>query len=325
MKAVEIRDVDGARTLVPTEVPVPMLQPGEVRINVVAAGINRADVQQVKGVYPPPPGASELPGLEVSGTIAAVAPDVDIFHVGDEVVALLSGGGYAEQVTVPAGQVLHRPDNVELVDAAAIPEAVATVYSNIFMVADAQPGDTILIHGGAGGIGTTAIQVARALGLTVIATAGSPEKCQKCLDLGANLAINYRDQDFVEEVRAFTEGRGVDVVLDVIGAKYLERNISVLALGGRVVVVGLQGGATAELNLGTLMTKRASIIGTTLRSRPTEEKAEIMRQVREVVWPLIESGALVPQIDRTFPLDQAAQAHEYFNSGQHAGKVLLTV
>ncbi|RJU01961.1 NAD(P)H-quinone oxidoreductase [Arthrobacter frigidicola] len=323
MKAVVIRGPGGPEMLELREVPDPEPKPGEVVIDVVAAGLNRADVQQRRGVYPSPPGASEYPGLEVSGRISD--PNGSALPAGTDVVALLSGGGYAEKVAVPVGQVLEVPDGVELVDAAALPETAATVYSNLFMTAGLKAGESVLIHGGAGGIGTMAIQLARAFGAVPLVTAGSPDKLRLVASLGAAATINYREQDFVEEVRAATGGAGADVILDVVGAKYLERNIQALAVGGRLVVIGLQGGATAEVNLGALMTKRASIAGSTLRARPPKQKAEIMAAVEREVWPLVAAGRVRPLVGRTFPLAEAAGAHEYFDSGEHTGKILLTV
>ncbi|TDK24863.1 NAD(P)H-quinone oxidoreductase [Arthrobacter crusticola] len=322
MKAVVIRGPGGPEMLELRDVPDPAPKPGEVLIDVVAAGLNRADVQQRRGVYPPPLGASEYPGLEVSGRISD--PNGSALAAGTEVVALLSGGGYAEKVAVPAGQVLRAPDGVGLVEAAALPETAATVYSNLFMTAGLQRGETVLVHGGAGGIGTMAIQLARAFGAVPLVTAGSPDKLRLAASLGA-AAMNYREQDFVEEVRAATGGTGADVILDVVGAKYLDRNIQALAVGGRLVVIGLQGGATAEVNLGALMTKRASIAGSTLRARPPKQKAEIMAAVEREVWPLVAAGRVRPLVGRTFPLAGAAAAHEYFDSGEHTGKILLTV
>lgn len=309
------------------EVPAPIPGPGEVLIDVIAAGINRADVQQRRGFYPPPPGASSVLGLEVSGRIAAFGPNVTRpFSLGEKVVALLTGGGYASQVVVPAGQVLALPDGIDVISAAALPEVAATVHSNLFMTAQLQAGETVLIHGGAGGVGAMAIQLAKAAGARVIATAGSDEKVAMLTGyLGVDAAINYRTEDFVERVEAFTEGRGADVILDVVGAKYLSRNVSALATYGRLIVIGLQGGATAELNLGALLTKRAAIIGTTLRARSVEEKTAIMEEVRVHVWPLVASGAVKPMVDKTFPLAQVAAAHEYLDSGSHVGKVLLTL
>ncbi|NYE95779.1 NADPH2:quinone reductase [Psychromicrobium silvestre] len=319
MKAVTVVTPGGPESLVLTEVPAPVTGPGEVLIDVVAAGLNRADVQQRRGFYPPPPGASEYLGLEVSGRVAETGNG---FEKGQQVVALLAGGGYAEQVAVPAGQVIPAPDGVDLVSAAGLPEVAATVYSNLFMTAQLQAGETVLIHGGAGGIGAMAIQMASAFGARVIATAGTAEKCERILALGAEEAVNYREQDFVQVAHRY---RGAKVILDVMGASYLSRNVDALALGGRLVVIGLQGGKTGELDLAALMGKRASVIGTTLRSRPVEEKAEIMAQVRQHVWPLITAGKISPSIGRTFPLAEAAAAHQFFDSGVHQGKVLLTV
>ncbi len=323
MKAVVIRGPGGPEMLELREVPDPVPGPGEVLIDVAAAGLNRADVQQRRGVYPPPPGASEYPGLEVSGTVAD--SNGSRFPQGAEVVALLAGGGYAERVAVPAGQVIEAPSGVDLVEAAALPETAATVYSNLFLGAGLKAGETALIHGGAGGIGTMAIQLALAFGAVPVVTAGSAEKLRLAASLGAAAAINYREQDFVSEVRAATGGAGADVILDVVGAKYLERNLEALAVGGRLVVIGLQGGARAELNLGALMARRASITGTTLRARPVEEKAAILDAVRQEVWPLVAAGRVLPLVGRTFALAEAAAAHEYFDSGDHTGKILLKV
>ncbi|MEV8183465.1 NAD(P)H-quinone oxidoreductase [Specibacter sp. NPDC078692] len=327
MKAIVTTGAGGPEVLAISEVPAPTPGPGEVLIDVIAAGINRADVQQRRGFYPPPPGASEILGLEVSGRIAAFGANVTKpFSINQKVVALLTGGGYAAQVCVPAGQVLPLPEGIDVISAAGLPEVAATVHSNLFMTAQLQAGETVLIHGGAGGIGAMAIQLAKAAGARVIATAGSDEKVAMLTSyLGADLAVNYRTDDFVERVKEFTEGRGANVILDVVGAKYLARNVAALATYGRLVVIGLQGGATAELNLGALLTKRAAIIGTTLRARPIEEKTAIMEGVREHVWPLVASGAVKPMVDRTFPLEQVAAAHEYLDSGEHVGKVLLTL
>lgn len=327
MKAIVTTGTGGPEVLVISEVPAPQPGPGEVLIDVIAAGINRADVQQRRGFYPQPPGASPILGLEVSGRIAAFGTNVTKpFSVGQKVVALLTGGGYAAQVCVPAGQVLPLPDGIDVISAAGLPEVAATVHSNLFMTAQLQPGETVLIHGGAGGIGAMAIQLAKAAGARVIATAGSDEKVAMLTSyLGADVAVNYRTEDFGDRVNEFTEGQGANVILDVVGAKYLARNVAALATYGRLVVIGLQGGATAELNLGALLTKRAAIIGTTLRARPVEEKTAIMEGVREHVWPLIASGAIKPMVDKTFPMEQVAAAHEYFDSGAHVGKVLLTL
>ncbi|WP_284983653.1 NAD(P)H-quinone oxidoreductase [Arthrobacter sp. efr-133-TYG-118] len=325
MKAVYISEPGGPEVLEIRDVPAPVPGPGEVLIDVVAAGLNRADVQQRRGFYPPPPGASEIPGLEVSGRIAAFGPEVSKpFSLGDKVVALLSGGGYAQQVAVPAEQVLRLPDGVDLVTAASLPEVAATVYSNLIMTAQLQAGETVLIHGATGGIGTMAIQLAKAYGATVAATAGTAEKVGTAKAfLGADIAINYAEEDFAESLKAQNGGKGADVILDVVGAKYLQQNVEALADYGRLVVIGLQGGAKGELNLGQLLSKRAAIIGTALRPRPVAEKGVIMNAVRESVWPMLADGRIKPFVARSFPLEQVREAHEYFDSGEHMGKVLL--
>ncbi|MCX6499212.1 MAG: NAD(P)H-quinone oxidoreductase [Arthrobacter sp.] len=325
MKAVYISEPGGPEVLELREVPPPVPGPGEVLIDVVAAGLNRADVQQRRGFYPPPPGASDIPGLEVSGRIAGFGPGVTKpFSVGDKVVALLAGGGYAGQVAVPAGQVLRIPDGVDLVTAASLPEVAATVYSNLVMTAQLQAGETVLIHGATGGIGTMAIQLAKALGARVATTAGTAEKVGTAIAfLGADIAINYAEEDFAESLRAQNGGKGADVILDVVGAKYLGQNVDALADYGRLVVIGLQGGTKAELDLGMLLRKRAAIIATSLRPRPAEEKAVIMTAVRDAVWPLVADGRIRPLVAKTFPLDQVQAAHRYFDSGEHVGKVLL--
>jgi putative PIG3 family NAD(P)H quinone oxidoreductase len=325
VKAITIPEPGEADALVLDDVPDPEPGPGEVRIRVCAAGVNRADVQQRKGFYPPPPGASEYPGLEVSGTVDAVGEDVTQWVVGDEVCALLSGGGYAELVCVPAGQVLPVPSGVPLEDAAALPEVVCTVWSNVFMTANLLPGQTVLVHGGSSGIGTMAIQLAREVGARVAVTAGTAEKLEACRALGAEVLVNYREQDFVEQVRAATGGAGADVVLDNMGAKYLARNVEVLAVNGRLVVIGLQGGRTAELDLATLLSKRAAVIATSLRARPAAEKATIVAAVREHVWPLLESGRVVPVIQGRHPLADATVAHREMEASGHVGKILLTL
>ncbi|MEZ2391981.1 NAD(P)H-quinone oxidoreductase [bacterium RCC_150] len=325
MKAVYISEPGGPEVLEVLDVPAPVPGPGEVLIDVVAAGLNRADVQQRRGFYPPPPGASEIPGLEVSGRIAAFGPDVSKpFSVGDKVVALLAGGGYAQQVAVPAEQVLRLPDGVDLVTAAALPEVAATVYSNLIMTAQLQAGETVLVHGATGGIGTMAIQIAKAYGAKVAATAGTSEKVGTAKAfLGADIAINYAEEDFAESLKAQNGGKGADVILDVVGAKYLQQNVEALADYGRLVVIGLQGGAKGELNLGQLLSKRAAIIATALRPRPVAEKGVIMSAVRESVWPMLADGRVKPIVAKSFPLDQVREAHEYFDSGEHVGKVLL--
>ncbi|UKA63373.1 NAD(P)H-quinone oxidoreductase [Arthrobacter sp. FW306-04-A] len=325
MKAVYISEPGGPEVLEVREVPPPVPGPGEVLIDVVAAGLNRADVQQRRGFYAPPPGASEIPGLEVSGRIAAFGPDVSKpFSVGDKVVALLAGGGYAQKVAVPAEQVLRLPDGVDLVTAAALPEVAATVFSNLIMTAQLQAGETVLIHGATGGIGTMAIQLAKAYGATVAATAGTAEKVGTAKAfLGADIAINYAEEDFAVSLKAQNGGKGADVILDVVGAKYLQQNVEALADYGRLVVIGLQGGVKGELNLGQLLSKRAAIIGTSLRPRPVAEKGVIMNAVRESVWPMLADGRIRPFVAKSFPLEQVREAHEYFDSGEHMGKVLL--
>ncbi len=290
MRAITIPSPGDADALVLAEVPVPAMSAGEVLVQVAAAGVNRADLLQRQGFYPPPPGASAYPGMEVSGTISAIADNISGWAVGDQVCALLSGGGYAEQVAVPAAQLLPVPAGVSLVDAAGLPEVVSTVWSNVFLTANLRPGQTILIHGGSGGIGTMAIQLARAVGARIAVTAGTSDKLEACRALGAEILVNYHDQDFVEVLAEATDGVGADVILDNMGAKYLARNVNALAVNGRLVVIGMQGGVKAELNIAALLGKCAAVIATSLRSRPSGEKAAIVAAVREHVWPLIESG-----------------------------------
>jgi len=306
------------------EVPDPVAGPGEVLVDVAASAVNRADLLQRQGRYDPPPGTSSYLGLECSGRIAAVGEGVEGWAVGDEVCALLTGGGYAQQVAVAAGQVLPLPTGVSLVDAAGLPEVVCTVWSNVFMLAGLRPGETLLVHGGASGIGTMAIQLGREMQARVAVTAGSAEKLARCRELGADVLVNYRDEDFVEVVRKATDGRGADVVLDLIGAKYLGRNLEVLATSGRLVVIGMQGGTTAELDLGLLMRKRGAVLATALRARPPEEKAAVIASVREHVWPLVGSGAVRPVVDRQLPMAEAGEAHRVLEAGEAVGKVLLT-
>ncbi|GAA1235987.1 NAD(P)H-quinone oxidoreductase [Janibacter melonis] len=323
MRAIEITEPGEPDVLQVTEVERPAAGPGQVVIDVAAAGVNRADLFQRKGAYPPPPGASPLPGLEVSGTVAEIGEGVEGLAVGDEVCALLDGGGYAEAVAVAATQVLPVPAGVSLVDAAGLPEVVCTVWSNVFMTAVLQPGETLLIHGGSSGIGTTAIQLAKAAGARVAVTAGSQAKLDACRELGADILISYKDEDFVERLKEETDGHGADVLLDNIGAKYLARNIDALATNGRLVNIGLMGGAKAELDLRSLVKKRAAVIATSLRARPAAEKAAIVAAVREHVWPLIEDGVFRPVIQGTHPLERAADAHRELEESQHIGKVLL--
>jgi putative PIG3 family NAD(P)H quinone oxidoreductase len=324
MRAITIPMPGDADALVLDEVPRPDVAADEVLVQVAAAGVNRADLMQRQGFYPPPPGSSAYPGLEVSGTISALGDNVTGWAVGDLVCALLSGGGYAEEVAVPATQLLPVPDGVSLVDASALPEVVATVWSNLFMTANLQPGQTVLVHGGSSGIGTMAIQLARAVGARIAVTAGTGEKLAACRELGAEILINYRQQDFVEVLGEGTHQRGADVILDNIGAKYLARNVSALAVNGRLVIIGLQGGVKAELDLNMLLRKCGAVIATSLRGRPSAEKAAIVAAVREHVWPLIEAGKVKPIVHRKFPLARAADAHRELEAGTNIGKVLLT-
>ncbi|WP_446217450.1 NAD(P)H-quinone oxidoreductase [Micromonospora sp. IBHARD004] len=323
MRAITIPEPGGPEALVWAEVPDPEPGPGEVVVDVRASAVNRADLLQRQGHYPPPPGAPAHPGLECSGVISAVGPEVTGWTVGQEVCALLAGGGYAERVAVPAGQLLPVPAGVDLVDAAALPEVACTVWSNVVALARLAKGETLLVHGGGSGIGTFAIQLGVALGATVVVTARAA-KHERLRELGAAHTIDYREQDFVEEVRRVTDGRGADVILDIIGAAYLPRNVAALATGGRLVVIGMQGGRKGELDLGALLAKRASVAATALRSRPLAEKAEIVRGVREQVWPLVESGAVRPIVDRRLPMADAAEAHRLVETSDHLGKVLLT-
>ncbi|MEU2352673.1 NAD(P)H-quinone oxidoreductase [Streptomyces misionensis] len=323
MHAITIPEPGGPEALVWDEVPDPVPGEGEVLVEVVAGAVNRADILQRQGFYDPPPGASPYPGLECSGRIAALGPGVSGWAVGDEVVALLAGGGYAEKVAVPAGQLLPVPEGVDLAQAAALPEVACTVWSNVFMVAHLRPGETLLVHGGSSGIGTMAIQLAKALGAKVAVTAGTKEKLERCAELGADILINYREQDFVAEIKEATGGAGADVILDNMGAKYLDRNIQALAANGRLAIIGMQGGAKAELNIGALLSKRAAVSATSLRARPLDEKAAIVAAVREHVWPLLAAGHVRPVVDRALPMPEAAQAHRVVEESGHIGKVLL--
>ncbi|MEU8126414.1 NAD(P)H-quinone oxidoreductase [Micromonospora sp. NPDC049049] len=322
MRAITIPEPGGPDALVWAEVPDPEPGPDEVIVDVRASGVNRADLLQRQGHYPPPPGVPAYPGLECSGVITEVGADVAGWAVGQQVCALLAGGGYAERVAVPAGQLLPVPA-CDPVDAAALPEVACTVWSNLVQMARLGGGDTLLVHGGGSGIGTFAIQFGAALGVTVLTTAREA-KHTRLRELGAAHVIDYREQDFVEEVRRITDGRGVDVILDIMGGSYLGRNVSTLATGGRLVVIGMQGGRKAELDLGALMTRRASVTATSLRSRPLVEKAEIVQGVRDEVWPLVEAGRIRPIVDRRLPMTEAAQAHRLVESNDHFGKVLLT-
>ncbi|MBH1934685.1 NAD(P)H-quinone oxidoreductase [Streptomyces sp. AV19] len=324
MHAITIPTPGGPDALVWAEVPDPVPGGGEVLVEVAATAVNRADLLQRQGFYDPPPGASPFPGLECSGRIAALGPGVSGWAVGDEVCALLAGGGYAEKAVVPVGQLLPVPEGLDVVSAAALPEVTATVWSNVFMLAHLRPGETLLVHGGGSGIGTMAVQLAKAVGARVAVTAGGGEKLERCRELGADILIDYREQDFVEELRKVTGGAGADVILDIVGAKYLARNVDALAVNGRLAVIGLQGGRKAELDLGKLLAKRAAVMATTLRSRPLAEKAAIVAAVREHVWPLVSGGRVRPVVDRTLPLRDAAAAHRIVEESAHVGKVLLT-
>lgn len=322
MRAITLPEFGPESALTLADVPTPQPGPGEVLVEVVAAGVNRADLMQRQGFYPPPPGESELPGLEVSGRVAGFGAGATGFRVGDPVCALLAGGGYAEYVAVPVGQLLPVPAGLGLVEAAALPEVTCTVWSNLVMTAHLREGDTVLLHGGSSGIGTMGIQIASELGARVAVTAGSTAKLDACRALGADLLINYKEEDFVERL---SEVGGADVILDVVGAKYLDRNIDALAPDGRLVIIGMQGGRKAELDIGKLLGKRGAVMATGLRARSRDNKAQVVAQVREHVWPLIESGRVKPVIDHTLPLEDAAQAHRELAESGHIGKVLLTL
>ena len=323
MLAITLHSYGGPDSLVLAEVPDPVAGPGEVLVDVTATAVNRADVLQRMGFYHPPLGASPYPGLECSGRISALGEGVAGWQVGDEVCALLSGGGYAERVAVPVGQLLPVPGGVSLLAAAALPEVTCTVWSNVFALAALQPGEVLLVHGGTSGIGTMALQLARRHGARVFCTVGSPEKAARAVELGAERAIRYRDEDFVAVLR--DEAGGADVVLDNMGAKYLARNVDVLTTGGRLVVIGLQGGAKAELDLGALLTKRATVQATSLRARPAEDKGRIVAGVLAAVWPAIEAGEVRPVIDQVLPLREAARAHQLLEESQHIGKIVLQI
>jgi putative PIG3 family NAD(P)H quinone oxidoreductase len=321
--AIEISRFGGPEMLVPAERPRPAPQAGEVLIGVAAAGVNRPDSAQRRGVYPPPPGASDIPGLEVAGTIEATGPDAGDWRVGDRVCALVAGGGYAQYCVAPAVQCLPVPRGLDLVAAGAVPETFFTVWSNVFERGRLKSGEWILIHGGSGGIGMAAIQLAHVLGARVLTTAGSASKCAACERVGAERAIDYREVDFVAAVRDATGGRGVDVVLDIIGGDYLSRNIEVLAVEGRLVQIGLQGGSSAQLDMAPLLLKRLTITASTLRARSVAEKGALAAAVKANVWPLLESGAVRPVIHATFPLRAAADAHRLLESSRHIGKIVL--
>ena len=321
MKAIEIQ---GDR-LVWSDTPSPSLGDGEVRIEVKASAVNRADLAQRAGVYPAPPGASPILGLECSGVVSEIAPGVSSFEIGDEVCALLSGGGYAEEVVVPAPQVVPVPAGLSFVEAAALPEVFATAYLNLYTEAALAPGERVLLHAGASGVGTAAIQLCRAFGNPVFVTAGTDDKIERCVTLGASRGCNRHSGSFVDHVKSWTDGNGFDVILDPVGASYLNDNIRSLAIDGRLVLIGLMGGANAEISLGLLMMKRLRVIGSTLRARPVAAKAVIMSALRERVWPLIESGEIGPIIDEVIPITETERAHELIESNETFGKVVLKV
>ncbi len=323
MTCIEIAEPGGPDVLKPTTRPVPVPEAGEVLIAVRAAGVNRPDCIQREGNYAPPPGVTDIPGLEVAGEIAALGQDVSGWKLGDQVCALVAGGGYAEFVTAPAVQCLPVPAGLEMAEAAALPETFFTVWSNVFERARLMPGEAFLVHGGSSGIGTTAIQLAAKMGSRVITTAGSEEKCRVCEELGAERTVNYKEEDFVEAAKEFTDGRGVDVILDMVGGDYLNRNIKALGPDGRHVSIAFLGGSKAEVNFMPVMLKRLTLTGSTLRPQPVERKAEIARALEEKVWPMIAQGEIKPVIHASFPLAQAAEAHALMESSQHIGKIML--
>ena len=324
MRAVIVAEPGGPEVLSVAEVPDIEPGPGEVALEVAATAVNRADLLQRKGVYPPPPGASDTLGLECSGRVAALGHGVEGWAVGDEACALLSGGGYASRVVVPAGQLMPVPAGVDLVTAAALPEVACTVWSNVFMMGGLRPDETFLVHGGAGGIGTFAIQLVAAMGARVFTTAGTPEKLAACAALGADVTISYRDEDFVEVVRERTDGAGVDVILDNMGAKYLGRNVDALATAGRLLIIGMQGGTKGELDISALFRKRGAVMAALLRSRPADEKAAICASVVEHVWPLVAEGLVRPIVHGSMPLEEIAEAHRLMEDSRHVGKIVLT-
>ncbi|MFS8037675.1 NAD(P)H-quinone oxidoreductase [Xanthobacter sp. AM11] len=325
MTAILISAPGGPDVLVPGERPVPVPAPGELLVKVEAAGVNRPDVMQRKGLYPPPPGASDIPGLEIAGTVVALGTGASRFAIGDRVCALVTGGGYAQYCTTHESTALPIPDGLSAAEAAALPETVFTVWSNVFERGRLQAGETLLLHGGAGGIGTTAIQLAKAFGARVVVTAGSDEKCEACRALGADVAVNYRTQDFVAEVKSATGGKGADVILDVIGGRYIQKNYEAAAVDGRIVQIAFQEGAKAEVDFMRLMLKRLTHTGSTLRSRPVAEKAAIAAAIVEKVWPLVTAGRFRPVMDTTFPLAEAPAAHARMDASAHVGKIVLTV
>ena len=325
MKAITIAAPGDESCMKLAEVDAPAMRPGCLRIRVVAAAVNRADLLQRQGLYPPPPGASEILGLECAGEVIEVADGVEQFAVGDRAMALLSGGGYAEEVVVAAGSAMRVPERLSFNQAAAFPEVFLTVFLNVFQLARLKRGGSALVHGGGSGIGTAFIQLVKAVGATCVVTAGSDEKCKRCLDLGADVAVNYRTGDFVSAARDATDGAGVDVILDSIGGSYLEQNLGSLAIGGRLVLIGLMGGAKAEISLGQLMLKRLQLLGSTLRGRTDAEKAGIVEGLMEQFAAALESGEIGPVVDRVLPLEQAPEAHRVIKASEHFGKVVLSV
>jgi putative PIG3 family NAD(P)H quinone oxidoreductase len=324
MAAIEISTPGGPEVLVTADRPIPVAGPGEVLIEVVAAGVNRPDVLQRLGNYPPPPGASDIPGLEIAGTVIALGEGVSDRSLGERVTALVTGGGYAQYCAAPAAQCLSIPEGLSLEEAAALPETFFTVWTNVFDRGRLQPGETFLVHGGSSGIGTTAIQMTRALGARVFATAGSAEKCRACEELGAERAINYRDEDFVAIVKEATQGHGVDVILDMVGGDYIARNLRALAVEGRLCYIAFLGGSKAEVDFLPLMLKRITLTGSTLRARDVAFKAAIAENLKQRIWPKIEAGEIKPVLAARFSLEQAAQAHALMESSQHIGKIVLT-
>src|SRR5712671_4013774 len=325
MRAVEVSKPGGPEALVPAERPLPVPRAHEILIKVAAAGVNRPDVLQRMGLYPIPPDASDLPGLEVAGEVAALGPSAKAYKIGDKVCALVHGGGYAEYCTAPEATALPVPKGLSLVEAAALPETFFTVWGNVYDRAKLVPGETLLVQGGSSGIGTTAIQMARATGNRVFATAGSEEKCAACLRLGAEKAINYKTQDFLEEVKAATGGKGVNVILDMVGGDYFPKELKCLADDGRLVFIAFLRGPKTELDINELMRRRLTVSGSTLRPRPVEFKGSLAKSLLEKIWPLIEAGKIKPQIYKTFPLEKAADAHRLMESSRHIGKIVLTV
>ncbi|WP_254870271.1 NAD(P)H-quinone oxidoreductase [Thalassospira sp. HF15] len=325
MKAIEITKDTDKPALVAGDVAVPEYGPDDVLVKVAASGVNRPDLMQVAGMYPPPPGASEIPGLELSGEVVAVGANVSAWKVGDKVCALVTGGGYAEYAAVPAAQCLPVPKGLSMTQAAGLSETFFTVWHNVFDKAGLQAGETFLVHGGTSGIGTTAIQLAKAFGAKVITTAGTDDKCQACRDLGADVAINYKTEDFVEKVKAATDGKGANVILDMVAGDYVSRNFKAAAFEARILIIAFLRGPKAETNFTPLLLKRLTLMGSTLRAQPVANKGAIADALREKVWPLIEAGKIAPVIYKTFPLAQASEAHAILKGGAHIGKVILEV